>query len=341
MPKLIVTNGDSAAEQLRAAGIKGHILPWQDMLHDGPVPPGTDLEEVSDVRADFLSQALGLPFDEVRADFAHRDAQVEVHIAYAQVELWFEHDLFDQLQLIQLLAYFAHEPERMGLSLVQASHYLGVMAPDEMRALEAHRMPVTHLQLETAREAWEAFTAPTPRPLAAFLSRSQVSRVYEVLPHLAPALHRLIAELPAPRSGLSLTEERILRHLLDGPMKVARLYAAVHSMDEAQFLADLPFFLRLDGLAFAHEPLIFGLPFRSSEAAGMQFSPGDESAAERSYRAYATAEIALTPTGAAALKGSFDHACQNAVERSIGGTHLKPGAMWRFDRTAGTLVMPN
>ena len=69
MPKLIVTNGESAAERLRAAGIKGHILPWQDMLHDGPVPPGTDLEEVSDVRADFLSEALGLPFDEVRADF--------------------------------------------------------------------------------------------------------------------------------------------------------------------------------------------------------------------------------------------------------------------------------
>ncbi|MFG1267510.1 DUF1835 domain-containing protein [Xanthobacter sp. DSM 14520] len=341
MPKLIVTNGESAAERLRAAGIKGHILPWQDMLHDGPVPPGTDLEEVSDVRADFLSQALGLPFDEVRADFAHRDAQVEVHIAYSQVELWFEHDLFDQLQLIQLLSYFSHEPERMGLSLVQASHYLGVMAPGEMRALEAHRTPVTHLMMETAREAWEAFTAPTPRPLATFLSRSQVSRVYEVLPHLAPALHRLIAELPAPRTGLSLTEERILRHLQDGPMKVAHLYAAVHSMDEAQFLADLPFFLRLDGLAFAHEPLIFGLPFRSSEAAGMRFSPGDESAAERSYRAYAAAEIALTPTGAAALKGGFDHACQNAVDRSIGGTHLMPGAMWRFDRTIGSLVLPN
>ena len=341
MPKLIVTNGESAAERLRAAGIRGHILPWQDMLHDGPVPPGTDLEEVSDVRADFLSQALGLPFDEVRADFAHRDAQVEVHVAYGQVELWFEHDLFDQLQLIQILAYFAHEPERMGLSLVQASHYLGVMGPDEMRALEAHRTPVTHLMMETAREAWEAFTAPTPRPLATFLSRSKVSRVYEVLPHLAPALHRLIAELPAPRSGLSLTEERILRQLQDGPMKVAHLYAAVHSMDEAQFLADLPFFLRLDGLAFTHEPLISGLPFRSSEAAGMRFSPGDESAAERSYRAYASAEIALTATGAAALKGGFDHACQNAVDRSIGGIHLMPGAMWRFDRTSGSLVLPN
>ena len=41
MPKLIVTNGDSAAERLREAGIKGHIIPWRDMLHDGPVPAAT------------------------------------------------------------------------------------------------------------------------------------------------------------------------------------------------------------------------------------------------------------------------------------------------------------
>lgn len=337
MAKLIVTNGDSAVDRLRAAGIAGHLLPWQDMLHDGPVPASTVLEEVSDVRADFLSEALGLPFDEVRADFAYRDAQIEVHSAYREVELWFEHDLFDQLQLIQLLDYFAHEEDRMGLFLVQASHYLGVMPADEMRALEDQRRPVTHLQLETAHEAWEAFTAPTPRPLVTFLKKA-----HDALPHLTPALERLVAELPAPKSGLSLTEERILRQLKEGPMKVAHLYAAVHSMDEAQFLSDLPFFLRLDGLAFAHEPLIAGLPFRSSEAAGLRVTPGDDdSAAARNYRAYAAAEISLTPAGSAALKGAFDHASENAVERCVGGTCVRPGAMWRYDRTRKTLIAPN
>ncbi|MFS8038362.1 hypothetical protein ACI7BZ_15655 [Xanthobacter sp. AM11] len=336
MPKLILTNGETAVERLRAAGIAGHLLPWQDMLHDGPVPAGSVLEDVSDVRADFLSQALGLPFDAVRADFAHRDAQVEVHIAYGEVELWFEHDLYDQLQLIQLLNYFAHEPERMGLSLVQAAHYLGVMEPSAMRALEAGRAPVTHVQLETARQAWDAFTAPTPRPLAAFVAAAP-----DALPHLVPALRRLLAELPAPKSGLSLTEERILARLADGPAKVAQVYAAVHSQDEAQFLADLPFFLRLDGLAFAREPLISGLPFRSGEAGGLRFSPGDASPAEGSYRAYAAAEISLTPAGHAALKGSFDHACANAVERFIGGTHVQPGSMWRYDRRSGEVVAPN
>lgn len=336
MPKLIVTNGDGAAGRLRAAGIAGHLLPWQDMLHDGPVPASTLLDEVSDARAEFLAEALGRPFGDVRADFAHRDAQIDVHGAYREVELWFEHDLYDQLQLIQLLHYFSHEPERMGLFLIQADHYLGMMEKDVMQGLEAARAPVSGLQLETAHAAWEAFTAPTPMRLAALAGED-----HPALPYLAPALRRLLAELPAPRSGLSLTEERILALLADGPARVARVFGAVHSMDEAQFLADLPFFLRLDGLAFAHEPLIGGLPFRTCDCGSPTFVPGGGSAAEATYRAYASAEISLTKAGAAALRGRFDHACENAVERFIGGTHVMPGAMWRYDRSARELLAPN
>ncbi|OYX88432.1 MAG: hypothetical protein B7Y84_08595, partial [Azorhizobium sp. 32-67-21] len=72
MAKLIVTNGDSAAANIRASGLKGRVLEWRDMLHDGPVPASDSLEIVSDARADYIAQALGLDFGEVRADFAQR-----------------------------------------------------------------------------------------------------------------------------------------------------------------------------------------------------------------------------------------------------------------------------
>lgn len=237
MPKLIVTNGDVAVERLKEADMSGQILPWQDMLHDGPVPSSDVLDEVSDIRATFLSEALGLPLDEVRANFARRDGVLDIHPAYAEVELWFEHDLYDQLQLIQLLHYFSNQPERMGLFLVQAQDYLGLLEVSDIRALGKSRKPVSQIQLETGRSAWEAFTAPTPTALAGFATTP-----HACLPYLAPAFRRLLAELPAPHSGLSLTEERILQQLLEGPRKVAHVFAAVNAMDEdAQFLADLPF----------------------------------------------------------------------------------------------------
>ena len=210
------------------------------------------------------------------------------------------------------------------------------MEADEVTALAGARTPLSQVQIETGRQAWEAFTAPTPTALCAFAQKR-----HECLPYLGPALLRLLAEFPAPHSGLSLTEERILRQLAEGPAKVAKVFGAVHSMDEAQFLADLPFFLRLDGLAFAHEPLIEGLPFRTGDCGPLGFTPGDNGAAEASYRAYAGAEIALTKAGAAALAGRFDHASENQVERAIGGTRIAPGAMWRYDRATGALTAPN
>lgn len=332
MAKLIITNGDAAVLRLKAAGIEGQLLPWQDMLHDGPVPAVARLADVSDVRARFLSTALGQPVDALRADFARRDAQLEAHAAFEEVELWFEHDLYDQIQLIQIIDYFSSQPERSGLFLVQAPHYLGVLDEPELRALAGTRRPLSSAQMETARQAFAAFRAATPEALAAFAAEP-----HDALPHLAPALRRLLAELPAPGSGLSLTEERILRHLARGPATAAQLLAVVSAMDEARFLADLPFFLRLDALAFAPEPLIAGVAAPVSACGPLSFTPGEASAAEQ---AYAAREIRLTEAGGTALAGTFDHALENGVSRFLGGTRIGPAALWRYDRYAASLIPP-
>ena len=34
---------------------------------------------------------------------------MRAHADFDRIELWFEHDLYDQLQLLQILAFFADE----------------------------------------------------------------------------------------------------------------------------------------------------------------------------------------------------------------------------------------
>src|SRR6478752_4903805 len=53
--RLHVTNGESAANTLRRTGLGGAVLPWQDVLHEGPVP---SLPRVAllRTRAAFLSE---------------------------------------------------------------------------------------------------------------------------------------------------------------------------------------------------------------------------------------------------------------------------------------------
>jgi hypothetical protein len=51
---LNITNGNSAVKIMRQADIPGTFLSWDDVLHDGPVPAGLLLEELSKVRAQFI-----------------------------------------------------------------------------------------------------------------------------------------------------------------------------------------------------------------------------------------------------------------------------------------------
>ena len=53
---LIITNGDSAVEAIKNSGIEANILPWRDVLHDGPVPSGLNLQKMAAVRARFIAE---------------------------------------------------------------------------------------------------------------------------------------------------------------------------------------------------------------------------------------------------------------------------------------------
>ena len=52
---LHLTNGDHAADVIRALGLPGEVVPWRDVLHEGPVPAGLAMPELSAVRARFVA----------------------------------------------------------------------------------------------------------------------------------------------------------------------------------------------------------------------------------------------------------------------------------------------
>ena len=100
---LHVTNGDSAAELIRRSGIAGDVLSWRDVLHEGPVPADLELTALGRVRAEFLAAQGWGRVDEIRAAFIERDETIAAVGERDEIVLWFEHDLYDQLQLIQIL----------------------------------------------------------------------------------------------------------------------------------------------------------------------------------------------------------------------------------------------
>src|SRR5207302_10898640 len=97
---LHITNGESVVQGFREGAIPGSYLSWNDVLHDGAVPALPTLTELSDVCAQVLHRLGAGSYEQVRAGFAARDqALVDSH-AHAEIILWFEHDLYDQLHYL-------------------------------------------------------------------------------------------------------------------------------------------------------------------------------------------------------------------------------------------------
>jgi hypothetical protein len=336
---LHVTNGDAAAERIRAAGVAGTILPWRDVLHEGPVPAGLPLEQLSAVRAEFLASTGAGAVDVLRRGFAERDRTLIESAHEDEVVLWFEHDLYDQLQLLDVLALVqpAAVPHET-LELVQVGSFpgrpgfrgLGELSSRELVTLWPSRVRVTRSLIGDASAVWDDVRAPEPAALAARASASVAG-----LPFLPAALARLLEELPGPRDGLSRTERQLLHVLADGPRTPAAAFVATQELEDAPFHGDSWVFRALWELGRGDIRLV--------ETASGERVPEPTGRADglvESVSFVEQVELVLTPAGRQVLAGEADRVELLGIDRWVGGTHVCPGALWRWDSDRRELLPP-
>src|SRR5579884_329991 len=160
---LHVTNGDSVLHEWKKGGLLGTHVAWRDVLHEGPVPAGMPLEELSRLRADYLaSRGYGNAI-KLHHDFQKRDAVIRRAAEFDEIVLWFEHDLFDQLHLLQILAVLNSAGIGAGgVQFIQSEEYLGILSADELMSLYPKRRFLTSAMAEGAARAWAAFTNEDP-----------------------------------------------------------------------------------------------------------------------------------------------------------------------------------
>ncbi len=322
--ELVITNGDAAGELLRRTIAGAEVLPWRDVLHEGPVPLTPTLEELTAIRADYLAGRGWGSHEEIATNLQARDRGLARAGTFDRVVLWFEHDLYDQLQLLQVLDWFARAENRhRSLHLVQVSGFLGRQNEAEIAALRALEQEVTPEQLALAATAWGAFRAKTPDPWRALLEED-----LSPLPFLEQAVRRMLEELPGP-DGLSRSDRQILAALASGITTPPALFVAVQRTEPAVFMGDWSFWGLLDGLALARVPLVTGLhgaPFRPAKGPLLS--------------SYLHSELKLTAFGRSVLEGDADHAAENNIDRWWGGTHLTKSNLWRFDAEWERLIPP-
>src|SRR5207237_6391418 len=105
--------------------------------------------------------------------------------------------------------------------------------------------------VELGRSGFEAFRRPEPTALERFLSGDT-----HELPFLAPALHRLLEELPDERTGLARSERHLLEALAVRRRTRGGLFLASQDAEEAPYAGDLWVWRRLDELAAGDDALL-------------------------------------------------------------------------------------
>lgn len=305
---LHITNGDSAVNIMKEAGIKGDFLPWRDVLHVGPVPEGLSLKALSQVRADFIKEKAWGDAEAIQQSF---DARLEVMNRlqrYDKIILWFEHDLYDQLQLIEILAYIKDESLSLeNISLICTENYLGMVTPEEMKGLYAYESSVTQAQIDLASKSWAAFRVPTPKMWQVLLKTNT-----SVLPFLEGAVLRMLEEYPSKKNGLSRTAQKALEIIAKGeekrPGRIFELYAKT---EERLFLGDTVFWDLLTEMLNSNPPLLsINIPL-------LPICPEQV--------------LEITNVGREVLEGEKCWTEIHRLDHWLGGVHLTSDNIWFWD----------
>jgi hypothetical protein len=314
---LHITNGDSVAGTLRDAGFGPDIVAWRDVLHEGPVPANLPLAELNPLRARFIcASGWGVPA-EVDVHFAERDEALRGAADHDEVVLWFEHDLYDQLQLLQVLDWFAAQGlHGTRLSLISNAEYLGSLTADQLHTRFPGRRPVSGQQLNLGRDAWSAFRSPDPRSLLPFLGDRSAS-----LPFLATAVRRHLQQFPDALTGLSRSESQALAAIEAGHVRAKQAYfASHHQAEDAVFLGDTIFASYVAGMSQEPSPLVL------SQNGDRIVAPGYGADSDDFW----DSDLMVTNAGRAFLSGIEDRVLVNGIDRWLGGVHLHAGNVWRW-----------
>ncbi|HEX6126175.1 MAG TPA: DUF1835 domain-containing protein [Pyrinomonadaceae bacterium] len=157
-----VLPGDAQVEQFVKTGLDGKVVVCREALVDGDVRAG-NLEEFWKVREEFLSST----YPESETDYKERVASEFEKLldlpANAEVNLWFEYELFCQVNMwfcIWLLRESPAEIYRVAPILQRKDHAwdgFGGMSAEDLQACYDERLKFSDEDLALGVELWTAY----------------------------------------------------------------------------------------------------------------------------------------------------------------------------------------
>ncbi len=246
---LNILNGDATLDKFRQTDLQGDILVWREILSEGPVQ-AAGISAFFRLRSRYLQSTAGAePEDYMQKVVSEYDRLADYH-RYREVNLWFEYDLTDQVNLIFLLDFFHKNPDDNLLYLIcpaEVTGYpefrgIGELAPWDLQKLLPGRVRLTREDLRIASAAWDAYRSGREADI-----RNIINGDTGNLPLLKPAFRAHLGRFP-DSAGLDRIDHELLKILQTGERDTREIYRIFSAANKIYGMGDLSVFDRLHQL---------------------------------------------------------------------------------------------
>jgi len=211
--KLHILNGDSTLPILEKSGINGDVVVWRELLCEGPLHKEVGSDDFWINRYAYFQDEIGVSRIEYYDKTIKEIVKLEDVSGYNEVVLWFEFDLFCQVNLLALCSYLLDNyVKKTNYYLIctgkvegeKRLQSLSDFSPSDFKTLFENKITLSKASLEFAKESWNIYVENDSNKLKRF-DFNQNSKFQ----YLQLAMNQHFNRLPT-ENGLNQIENKII-----------------------------------------------------------------------------------------------------------------------------------
>ncbi|MEM9687678.1 MAG: DUF1835 domain-containing protein [Bacteroidota bacterium] len=210
---LHITNGDILTSILKKFHIEGKIITWREMLCEGKTTNNVGSELFWKERFNFFRKTYRITKNRFIEATLKEYRSLCNQKTQDEVVLWFDHDLFCQINMIAVVSWLKNHKKNVQIALVMSDkkddsdipYMLSELSEEQLSACYKDRIYLTRDDVEYADYIWQLYCSSSPL-------RLQTLPEFDSAPfrHLTDAVKAHILRFPTVGNGLNSVENNVL-----------------------------------------------------------------------------------------------------------------------------------
>lgn len=210
---LHITNGDNFTSKLQSLKLKGDIITWREMLCEGKTLSAVGSESFWKTRFEFLNKNYKVSKSWFVEKTLKEYRSLCNHKQQDQIVLWFEYDLFCQINMLAVLSWLKTHRRHAEISLVCSGkeddsdrlYGLNELSDEKLLNLYENRTVLSQDDIEFADYVWQLYCSDNPIRLENLVAHNNFQFEY-----LSSAIKTHLKRFPTIKNGLNELENRVL-----------------------------------------------------------------------------------------------------------------------------------